>query len=512
MPLAYLNNIEDGTCKIKETINGEYTLEFTAIIEEFKTEFLYDESNLIEVDGDLFKPLILEEIHSEDGLLTIAVSCEHIVYELLENIMPNFSYTYKDISTVMIACLQGTDFTFLGTDVILKTDIDYTEECNSKQILQAIANNWKAELVYNRYGVYAYNQRGQDRGVDFRFGKNVTGLKRTVDRSTKDSEGNPSTSYEVDVSELKFIDEDYAQLEYFELGDTVRIIDSALNISVKQRIVSLERDVLIGKNTSITLGNVQDDIRTTVSSLQKDTAEVKKAITESSPDWNKIKDITDSLGNVIANKLSGDLSLATTAILNGTGTFKQTDNSLYWQNQPTLEASTFASMWNSNGIMFANSKDSTGNWIWQSALSSEGLIANKVVASALYGLTMEAVSIISGTVTGGTINGVTINGSTIYAGNKTTGTYTEISSGGRITVYVNNNLTAEFWSTDLGGYLIIYNVAGTEIFRIQGLGTSENVSIVSKGAQWVLTSGGNLQISGNVTITGDLTVGGTIIE
>ncbi|MGE4213768.1 MAG: phage tail spike protein [Anaerotignaceae bacterium] len=510
VPLAYLNNIEEGTCKIKETINGEYTLNFTAIVEEFKTEFLYDENNLIEVDGDLFKPLILEELHSEDGLLTISVSCEHITYELLENVMADFSYSYKDITTVIIACLMGTDFTFTGTDVTLKTDINYTEECNSKQILQAIANNWKAELKYNRYNIYAYNRIGADRGVDFRFGKNVTGLKRTVDRSTKDSEGNPTISYEVDVVELKFIDEDYAQLEYFELGDTVRIVDSALNISVKQRIVSLERDVLTGKNTSLTLGNVTDDIRTTISSMQSDVTEVKQVVTNSSPDWNKIKEITDNLGNVIASKLAGTLQLATTAIENATTTMKISDNGILFHNQPTEELSTFACLLNSNGIMFANSKDVSGNWEWQSALNSEGLIANKVVASALYGLTMEAVSIVGGTITGGVVNGVTIEGSTIYAGNRTAGNYTEISGSGNIRVYQNNNISASFWTNeDMGGYVTIHNSTGYEIFRIQGIGSANEVDIQSAEGNWSMGVGKNLRILGNIILNGDLTVYGT---
>ena len=424
--------------------------------------------------------------------------------------MTDFSYSYKDITTVMTACLMGTDFTFAGTDVTLKTDINYTEECNSKQILQAISNNWKAELKYNRYNIYAYNRIGADRGVDFRFGKNITGLKRTVDRSTRDDEGNPTISYEVDVVELKFVDEDYAQLEYFELGDTVRVVDGALNISVRQRIVSLERDVLTGKNTSLTLGNVQDDIRTTVSSLQKDTAEIKQVVTNSSPDWNKIKEITDNLGNVIASKLAGTLQLATTAIENATTTMKISDNGILFHNQPTEELSTFACLLNSNGITFANSKDANGDWEWQSALNADGLTATNVVASALYGLTMEAVSIVGGTITGGTINGITMEGSTIYAGNRTTGNYTQISSGGNIRVYQNHYQVASFWTNEnMGGYMTIHNSVGYEIFRIQGIGSGNEVDIQSAEGNWSMGVGKNLRILGNIILNGDLTVYGT---
>ena len=72
-PLAYLNNIQNDDCTIHKSINGEDTLSFTAVIEELKTDFLYDENNVILVDDDLYKPLTLTEQHHENGLLTINV-------------------------------------------------------------------------------------------------------------------------------------------------------------------------------------------------------------------------------------------------------------------------------------------------------------------------------------------------------------------------------------------------------------------------------------------------------
>ena len=111
--------------------------------------------------------------------------------------------------------------------------------------------------------------------------------------------------------------------------------------------------------------------------MQKDTADVKAIISSSKPDWDKIKEITDNLGNVIASKLAGTLQLATTAIENATTTMKISDKGILFHNQPTEELSTFACLLNSNGITFANSKDVSGNWEWQSALNSEGLIATK---------------------------------------------------------------------------------------------------------------------------------------
>jgi len=48
--------------------------------------------------------------------------------------MDDFKYIYKDINTVMLACLQGTGFTYQGSDITLKTNIQYEQETNYKKV------------------------------------------------------------------------------------------------------------------------------------------------------------------------------------------------------------------------------------------------------------------------------------------------------------------------------------------------------------------------------------------
>ena len=463
-PLAYLNNIEIDDCTIHKIINGEDTFSFTAIIEELKSEFLYDESNLILVDDDLFRPLTLEETHHENGLLTISVDCEHISYDLLSKIMPDFSYSNTDIVTVINNDLSGTNFILAGTDVTLKTDIAYTEECNARQILIAIANNWKAELKFNKYNIYAYQQIGENRGVSFRFGKNLKSIKRKVDRSQRDEDGNPLVSYEVDVVNLALLGGDYEQLEKFDLGDTIKIVDEALGIETMQRIIELERNPLTGKNTSITLGDLDVDLRQTVTGIQESATSAKEVadsvqnvVNTSAPDWNQILNITNSLGQVLAEKIAGTLGLSVTQIANSTTTMSITDNGIYFQNQPTTENSTFACLLNSTGILFANSKDTDGNWVWQTAISAEGVVATEVDAAALNGLNIQGVTITGGTINGGTINGITMEGSTIYAGDRQNGNYIQISNTGSIYGYSSNNKIYMFETANRQGRIELYD-------------------------------------------------------
>lgn len=563
-PLAYLNNIQNDNCTISKSINGEDTLEFTAIIEELKTDFLYDENNLILVDDDLYKPLVLEEEHHDNGLLTIHVECEHISYELLDKIMQSFVYTDKDIVTVITACLLGTDFILAGTDVTNSASINFDEECNGREVLMTIAANWKAELKFNKYNIYAYNMIGSNRGVDFRFGKNLKSIRRTIDRSERDENGNPYVSYDVDIVNLVLLNNEYSQLEYFELGDTVRIVDSALGITTYQRIVALDKDVLTGKNTNLVLGAPREDMRQTVTGMQthingigisvdelgndvsglgndlgelgNSVSDLENTVNSNAPDWDKIKDITDNLGNVIAAKIAGTLKLAATQIENSTTTMEITDNGILFHNQPTEAASTFACLLNSTGILFANSKDSRGNWEWQTAINADGVTATKILASALYGLTVEAVTITGGTITGGTItggtiNGVTMEGSTIYAGDRKNGNYVEISNIGAIYGYRENkeifNLETNnkegrfelYDSTSSGDYIKIHSATNMNTGSYEELGSAveTNREILFIGGPGCHEVYFNLRgypamavRDGSVTIYGDLTVTGKI--
>jgi len=104
--LAFLNNLESAS--IHEVLNGEFTLSFVATVEPLKTEFLYDKTNLINCDDDLFKVITIEELHNEDDGVTVSVTAEHVSYNLINNVMDTFIYTYKTGTEVMLACLTGT--------------------------------------------------------------------------------------------------------------------------------------------------------------------------------------------------------------------------------------------------------------------------------------------------------------------------------------------------------------------------------------------------------------------
>ena len=399
--LAFLNNLTEA--KVKEVLNGEYTLSCVATIDHLKTDFLYDEENLMNYDDDLFRVVTLEELHDEDDRLTISVECEHISYDLISNVMNDFNYTYTNAASAMSQCLQGTDFKLRSCDITEKTDIQYTEECNSKQISIAIANNWHGELKYYRHYIDLLQSRGKNRGTGFIFGKNLKTVKRIINRA----EG--TTSYEVDIVEGSETEE----LGYYELGDTVRIIDHRLNVDYECKIIEIEKDILTGLNSKVVLGDAIKDMRSSFSSIKQDVQEVKEIVTTGSTDWNKVSQIIDSSGDIVLGKLNALTNIAT-KIVNSTGTFEQRDNYLYWHDQPLEADSSFATKWGAQGLVFANGKDSNGGWEWQSALDANGLIANELTSSCLNTVTANILNLVVDNLVGKTITGAVINGCHIY--------------------------------------------------------------------------------------------------
>ena len=396
--LAFLNNLTDA--KVKEVLNGEFVLSFVATIDHLKTHFLYDEENLINYENDLFRVISLEELHDEDNMLTVACECEHISYDLINNVMNDFNHIYASAAEVLALCLLGTDFVLRSCDITEKTDIQYTEECNSKQISIAIANNWHGELKYYRHYIDLLQSRGANRGTGFIFGKNLKSVKRIINRVDK------TVSYEVEVMQGSELEE----LGYYELGDTVRVMDERLGVDLEVKIIELEKNILTGINSRVILGDDIKDMRSSFSSVKQSVEAVKKVVEEGATDWNKVNNFLNSSGEIVIGKLN-TLTQIASKIVNNTGTFKQLDNGAYWQDQPTKESSTFATLWGATGLLFANNKLSNGEWDWQTAISASGVVATELTASCLNTVTANILSLVVDNLVGKTITGVTIKAS-----------------------------------------------------------------------------------------------------
>lgn len=433
--LAYINNHIEGT--VTEVLNGEYIIDFVCTIDPVKTDYIYDTSNYIKYNDDLFRIVRIKELHNSDNSTTIAVSCEHLSYDLLKKTFLDFIKLNATAQEAMLECLVGTPFTLRHCDITTKTNIEYTQECNAKQISVAIANNWRGELKYYRNYIDLLASRGMNRGTGFIFGKNIENISRQIDRT------DDSVSYEIQVVENSELEE----FGYYELGDTVRVMDHRLDIDIEVKIVEIRKNLVTGKNSSVVLGQAIKDMRSSFGGVKQDVQEVKETVQAGATDWNKVSQIIDASGDIVIGKLNALTNIAT-KIVNYTGTFEQRDNGLYWQDQPTKEASTFASFWGPTGMVYATQKDHTGEWIWSAVFNGEGVIANQVTANALNVIQAHVLNLVVDSLIGKTITGVTIKGSE-FVSDETTSTRSMRLTNGSIKFLENGSSRASLYQDEL---------------------------------------------------------------
>jgi len=379
--LAYLNNLESAN--VHEVVNGEYTLNFVALIEPLKTEYLYDNNNLIVYDNDYFRVVNFEELHNEYNMLTVEVIAEHISYDLIKDTKTSFTYDDRAAIYVMNEALTGTDFTFLGTDVTTTASIDLqgTEEqpLNIKGILYQIAVIWGGELEYFQRDISLKQQLGQNRGVDFRFGKNTKNIRRIVNFAED------TISYDVEVVQGSELEE----LGYFELGDTVRVIDDALNIDHYTRIIEVEKDIITGINSKVVLGQPIEDLTNTFTNI----------IETSNATNKKVNGVIDEHGMLIASKLSGTLQTAVETVTgskNGGITYVE-GVGIELHNQPIETESTEAMLLTANGLLISNSKNTDGTWRWRTAITGQSISADEITTGTLTAINIDAVTITGST-------------------------------------------------------------------------------------------------------------------
>lgn len=324
--LAYLNNLESGVAR--KVINGEYVISFTVLIEELKTEFLHDENNLIEYNNDYFRVISLEEEHNSDNMLKVSCECEHISYDLIKQTKLAYTQTDRAAIYVMNDLLLNSGFNFIGTDLITTASIDVQQETDLKSLLYMVATIWGGELSYFQYDIELKQQLGFNRGADFRFGKNIQNIKRLIDRVDN------TVSYEVEIVQGSELEE----LGYFELGDTIRVVDDMLKIEIETRIIETEKDIVTGINSRVVLGQPIRDLSTGFNNLFSNLQTLNNKIDSSTIELNNaiqgvytsVEDIQTVLADGMITTYYQDTP--PTDANEGDLWFKTNDNKLYLRN------------------------------------------------------------------------------------------------------------------------------------------------------------------------------------
>lgn len=262
-PLAILEDYFSDD--INEQVNGAYTFNFSVLLDDEKSQYIAV-GNIVEAEDQYFNIIKHRRTRSDNGEVGIAVECEQVSYDLLFHLFEGGFIHTNTPWVLMNMALEGTGFMVGFVQYDQYVSIDLKEGVNARGVLMEIAAQTGCELYFDKYTVSLLSRRGQDRGVQFRLGKNLKGIVKDVNGQS----GEVLTAYEIDVVELNTLPE-FEGLEYFELGDTVDIIDEELGINEQQRIIEYSYSPKRRINSKVTIANYIEGIQDTIYRIQTTT-------------------------------------------------------------------------------------------------------------------------------------------------------------------------------------------------------------------------------------------------
>ena len=239
--------------KISRQINYEHSLEMQILVKTSNS--LAPEKNviaggedinvgdIIEIDKQLYTVYETESQGLGKHLKTIYAN--YVSYKLNESKITEIKGDFS-LTDVINKVLENSPFT-LGKVEVLNPIIRYVsyKEQSKRETLLKIANDYEVELDFDNYTLNIFSQIGADKGVTFKYAKNLKSITKTVS-----SDG---VGYKISIVELRDI---LGDAEVFDLGDTVEIIDESIGVKTKQRILKIEYNPFRRINTNIEVGQV----------------------------------------------------------------------------------------------------------------------------------------------------------------------------------------------------------------------------------------------------------------
>lgn len=176
------------SCTVTEQRNGQYELEMEYPV----TGVHYSDLGLRKIIyakpslGASRQPFRIYEISNPDfGLVT--VKAQHISYDLSKNVSMPFSVSQDPtacattLATLKANAVEDCPFTF-WTDVTTAGEYVQTVPASIRQQLGGIEGSvldqFGGEYEFDNFEVKLHRQRGADKGVTLRYGKNITDLQQ----------------------------------------------------------------------------------------------------------------------------------------------------------------------------------------------------------------------------------------------------------------------------------------------------------------------------------------------
>ncbi len=181
-------NLGIGTLKdfttnpiITEVLNGAYSLEFEYALDGYLAKEI-EEEKVIKANGQLFRIKNIDK-----NKKTIRVLAKHIAYDLNDNFIEDIAPSGKTAKEALDWVLTRTQF---KNNFTVESDITDIKSARyvRKNIFEvfftadnSFINVWGGEFEFNNLKIILHKNRGQDRGLQIRYGKNLQGLDVKLD-------------------------------------------------------------------------------------------------------------------------------------------------------------------------------------------------------------------------------------------------------------------------------------------------------------------------------------------
>lgn len=451
------------SCHVIEERNGQYVLEMVYPLSGKRYSDIKHERIIYAVpsDGTTAQPFRIYKISKPlNGKITVMAS--HISYQLTKTPCGPFtaSNAPQALQGLKTHALEPCPFTF-WTDK--STQANYKQETPAGirerlgGVEGSILDTYGGEFEWDGYTVKLHNNRGADRGVVLKYGKNITDInqeenientitgvvgfwyqegtlvqapavytenanlypyKRTIAQDfTSEFEtvptvaqltakaqsyiagmGVPAVSINVSFVAL-WQTEEYkhiANLERVKLCDTITVEFEKLQIQAKAKVIRTDYDVLRDRYISIEVGDSRTDLSTQIATMNQ---EIKRS-------GSIMQQAIDSATNLITGGLGGYVVMKRNA--NG-----KPEEILIMDTEDVQTAVNVIRM-NKNGIGFSTSGYSGP---FRTAWTINGaFVADFITAGVLRAIDIEGVNISGATITGNEISGGTIDGTAITGG------------------------------------------------------------------------------------------------
>ena len=200
-------------------------------------------------------------------------------------------------------------------------------------------------------------------------------------------------------------------------------IPSLRTLSTEEQIQKIHKYLMTLKNDlEYELANIDSSGKASVDIDTSGIFEILGFTKEDIDFWNNIKNITDNIGNVIGEKISGMIDLAKTLIMSTTAHIQFDEHGIYITDKLTDEESTWAMRIGAVGFMIADGKiisedNESWEWDWETFGTGKGFNAKCITTGELYAITLNACDIIAGNMTSGNITGVNMRACNLEAVN-----------------------------------------------------------------------------------------------